>query len=267
MTATLQYPDIPRWKPFSPVTIPTIPRRSQQGPLNRMHLKRDLMLLTLALTLTLSGKVRAAVPTGSNAGQIPDITVWDEANHQSTMWEKLRTAGSGPVIVLPVYTRCTMSCPVTARMLVKETAQIGGGKPYRVLIFSFDPGDDTAALRQFRVLEGLPPAWILVRSDAADIRQFCDFFHFPVLTEGPVMIHNNQVFLLDHSLQWRATFIDKDWDGAELRKWMGRVETPGLLGWLAMNPESLAFVGSGGMLLSLALIVGVTLSRSHHQSA
>jgi hypothetical protein len=131
-----------------------------------------------------------------------------------------------------------------------------------VLIFSFDPGDDAAALRQFRAQQGLPPAWILVRSDAAGIRRFCDFFHYPVLTEGPVMIHNNQIFLLDHSFQWRVTFIDKDWNGAQLRKWMRRVEAPGILGWLAMNPEKLAFVGFGGLLLSLALILGVLLSRS-----
>jgi cytochrome oxidase Cu insertion factor (SCO1/SenC/PrrC family) len=227
-----------------------------------MRLKRNLLLVTLALTLASDGRTRAAVPTGSNAGQIPDLAVWDDANHQSTLWEKLRDAGLGPVVILPVYTRCTMSCPVTAKMLVKETAQMGRGEPYRVLIFSFDPGDDAAALRQFRAQQGLPPAWILVRSDAAGIRRFCDFFHYPVLTEGPVMIHNNQIFLLDHSFQWRVTFIDKDWNGAQLRKWMRRVEAPGILGWLAMNPEKLAFVGFGGLLLSLALILGVLLSRS-----
>ncbi len=231
-----------------------------------MRPNRNLLLLLLALTLAPGSKLRAAVPASSNAGRIPDVAVWDEANHQSTLWEDLGAAGSGPVIVLPVYTRCTMSCPVTARMLVKEAAQMGNGNPYRVLIFSFDPGDDAAALRQFREQQSLPAAWILVRSDAADIRRFCDFFHYPILTEGSVMIHNNQLFLLDHSLQWRVTFIDKDWNGADLRKWVGRVETPGLLGWLTMNPEKLAFAGFAGLLLSLALILGVLLSRPHPQS-
>ena len=104
-------------------------------------------------------------PAGINAGKIPDITVWDEANVQHTLWDELRAAGTGPVIVLPVYTRCTMSCPVLARMLVQQTSQINGGTPYRVLIFSFDPGDDAQALRQFRVQKKLPSAWILVRSE------------------------------------------------------------------------------------------------------
>jgi hypothetical protein len=148
-------------------------------------------------------------------------------------------------------------------MLVQQTSQIGGGAPYRVLIFSFDPGDDAAALRQFRAQKGLPAQWILARSDAADIRRFCDFFHYTVMTEGSVMIHTNQMFLLDHNLQWRATFIDESWNAADLRTWMRRAESPGLLGWLTMNPETLVFIGFAGLLLSLILIVGALLLRSH----
>ncbi|MGA1983502.1 MAG: hypothetical protein ABSG84_13680 [Acidobacteriaceae bacterium] len=232
-----------------------------------MRLKRLLLLIPTALALASSPTLRAAVPAGSNAGRLPDLAVWDQADRPSTLWQELRAAGSGPVVVLPVYTRCTMSCPITARMLVREAAQMGGSRPYRVLIFSFDPGDDAAALRQFRAQQGLPPAWLVLRSDASGIRRFCDFFHYPVLTEGPVMIHNNQLFLLDDSFQWRVTFIDKDWNGAQLRKWMGRVESPGLFGWLALNPEKLALVGFAGLLFSLALVVGVLLSRSRSQPA
>jgi cytochrome oxidase Cu insertion factor (SCO1/SenC/PrrC family) len=230
-----------------------------------MSLNRYLLLISLALTLASGAQATAVVPVGSNAGQMPDIAVWDEANLQSTLWGRLGAAGSGPVIVLPVYTRCTMSCPILARMLVKETSQIHGAAPYRVLIFSFDAGEDSASLRKFRQQEGLPPNWILVRSNAGDIRRFCDFFHYSVLTEGPVMIHLNQLFLLDHTLQWRATFIDQDWDAAVLRTWMRRVEFPGPLGWVAMNPEKLVYIGFGGLLLSLALILGTLLLRSRSQ--
>jgi len=220
------------------------------------YLLPSTLLLTLALALASGATALAVTPAGMNAGKIPDITVWDEANVQHSLWDELRAAGTGPVIVLPVYTRCTMSCPVLARMLVQQTSQIGG-TPYRVLIFSFDPGDDAQALRQFRVQKKLPSAWILVRSGPADIRRFCDFFHYTVLTEGPVMIHTNQMFLLDHNLQWRATFIDESWNAADLRTWMSRAESPGLFGWLAMNPEVLVFIGFGGLLLSLMLILGV----------
>lgn len=224
-----------------------------------MNLKRHFLLLALAMA---SGvRAAAVVPAGIHAGTIPDITVWDEANVQHSLREELRAAGTGPVIVLPVYTRCTMSCPILARMLVQQTAKIGPGTPYRVLIFSFDAGDDAQALRQFRVQEKLPPTWILVRSGAADIRRFCDFFRYTVLTEGTVMIHANQTFLLNHNLEWRATFIDQSWSVSVLRTWMSRVESPSLFGWLTMNPEMVVYTGFGGLLLSLALILGILILR------
>ncbi len=59
--------------------------------------------------------------------------------------------GRGPCIVLPVYTRCTMSVPVLARMLVQQTSQIGGGAPYRVLIFSFVLAYNAAEKGPFRL--------------------------------------------------------------------------------------------------------------------
>lgn len=219
-------------------------------------------LMAFALALSSGTRAGAAVPADSHAGQLPDLTVWDEAGVWHGLWDELRDAGTGPVIVLPVYTRCTMSCPVLARMLVQQTSQISDGAPYRVLIFSFDPGDDAAALRQFRAQKGLPAKWILVRSDAADIRRFCDFFHYSVMTEGSVMIHTNQMFLLDRNFKWRATFIDQNWDAADLRTWMKRAESPGLLAWLTMNPETLVLIGFGGLLLSFTLIVGALLLRS-----
>ena len=182
-----------------------------------MQLKPKFLLPALALALASGASAVATVPAGMNAGKIPDITVWDEANAQHSLWNELQAAGSGPVIVLPVYTRCTMSCPILARMLVQQTSQLSGGAPYRVLIFSFDPGDDAEALRQFRAQKNLPSSWILVHSSAADIRRFCDFFHYSIMTEGSVMIHTNQMFLLDRNFQWRSTFIDEQWDAAELR--------------------------------------------------
>lgn len=232
-----------------------------------MDLKHHFFLPALALTLVSGARAVAVTPAGINAGKIPDITVWDEANVEHTLWDELRIAGTGPVIVLPVYTRCTMSCPVLARMLVQQTAQINGGPPYRVLIFSFDPADDAQALRQFRVQKKLPSAWILVRSGAADIRRFCDFFHYSVLTEGSVMIHTNQMFLLDRNFQWRATFVDQNWNAADLRTWMRRAESPGLFGWLAMNPEVTVFIGFGGLLLSLMLILGTLILRPRSLSS
>ena len=208
--------------------------------------------------------VGAAVPADSHEGQIPDLAVWDEANVQHSLWDELRLRGCRDG---------ARHCAAGVHALYDELSRTGAhagpanladwrrGALSRV-IFSFDPGDDAAALRLFRAQKGLPAKWILVRSDAADIRRFCDFFHYTVMTEGSVMIHTNQMFLLDHNFEWRATFIDQNWDAADLRTWMRRAESPGLLAWLMMNPETLVFIGFGGLLLSLMLIVGALLLRS-----
>ena len=227
-----------------------------------MNFKRILSQCVMALVLMIGTRAMAVVPAGSSAGTLPNITVWDEANVQLGLWAKIQACGAGPVFVLPVYTHCTMSCPVLASKLARETARLAGGTPYRVVIFSFDPADDAAALREFRVKEKLPDNWILVRASAKDIRTFCDFFHYSILTEGPVMIHTNQIFLLDHSLRWRATFVDESWSVTDLSLWMKRAESGGLLSWIAMNPEQLAFIALGGLVVSLLLILWVLVSRS-----
>jgi hypothetical protein len=42
---------------------------------------------------------------------------------------------------------------------------------------------------------------------------------------------------------------------------MKRADSPGVLGWFAMNPEMLVYIGFGGMLLSLTLILGSLIRR------
>ena len=216
----------------------------------------------LALALALSAKASGVIPGDQGAGQIPNIPVWDEADHQTLLRTKLEASGTGPVFVLPVYTHCTMSCPVLASRLVRETAQLAPGTPFRVLIFSFDPAEDAASLRSFRAQQKLPANWILVRSSDREIRSFTDFFHYRVLTEGEVMLHTNQMFLLNHNLVWRAVFVNESWDVADIRSWLKRVEAPGIIGWAIMNPAMIVYAGLGGMLLSLGLVLAAMLSRS-----
>ncbi len=218
------------------------------------------ILLTLALAT--SARAAAVLPASSDAGQLPNITIWDESNTQSPLWSKINASGSGPVFVLPVYTHCTMSCPVLAAKLLRDAAALTPGTAYRVLIFSFDPADDDASLRSFRLEHHLPAAWMLVRSTAPDIRRFTDYFQYNILTEGPVMIHTNQIFLLNDSLAWRATFIDEQWNTGDLQLWIKRAESPSLIAWFVMNPDKLAYIALGGLLTSLVLILWVLISHS-----
>ena len=226
--------------------------------------KRDCVSFAaflLVLALNSCGARGAVVPAQNDAGHIPNLTVWDETNRQNSLPEMLREAGNGPVILLPVYTRCTMSCPVLAAKLKAETARMMYGQSYRVLLFSFDPSEDAASLRGFREREKLPGKWMLVRAEETDIRRFSDFFHYSIMADGAMFVHPNQIFLLDHTLRWRATIIGVDWDATELGNWMQRVEAPGILGWVAMNPEKLVWIGFGGLLLSLVGAMGWLLWR------
>jgi hypothetical protein len=197
----------------------------------------------------------------ADLGQVPDVRVWDESNHNLLLRAELETAGSGPVILLPVYTRCAASCPILTQKLEQETARMGAGGAYRVLVFSFDSSETADSLRSFREREHLPANWILVRADAAEIRKFFDFFHYSVMTEGSMLIHPSELFLLDHNLHWQATLIGEDWNSTALRKNLRRIEQPGLGGWIAMNPAGLAVIGFGGLVLSFGLIIGWLILR------
>jgi cytochrome oxidase Cu insertion factor (SCO1/SenC/PrrC family) len=187
--------------------------------------------------------------------------VWDESNHNLLLRAELETAGSGPVILLPVYTRCAASCPVLTQKLEQETARMGASGVYRVLVFSFDPRETVDSLRSFREREHVPANWILVRANETEIRQFFDFFHYSVMTEGSMLIHPNELFLLDDDLHWRTTLIGEDWNSEELQINLRRIETQGFAGWIAMNPAVLAAIGFGGLVLSFGLIIGWLMFR------
>jgi cytochrome oxidase Cu insertion factor (SCO1/SenC/PrrC family) len=193
---------------------------------------------------------------GAYPGPVPDVHVWDEANQDVSLRSVLGTAGAGPVILLPVYTRCSASCPVLTQKLEEETVRMGSIGAYRVLLFSFDPSETADSLRMFREQLRVPAHWILVRADEVEILRFLGFFHYPVMTEGSLLIHPNELFLLDHNLNWRATLVGADWSSAELHKNLSWIQNPGLVEWIAMNPPELALIGFGGLLLSLALIMG-----------
>ena len=81
------------------------------------------------------------------------------------------------------------------------------------------------------------------------------------MTEGEMLIHPNEIFLLDHNFNWRATLIGTDWSYADLQVNIKRIEDPGLWGWLAMHPAKLALAGFVGLVLNLGLILGWLISR------
>jgi cytochrome oxidase Cu insertion factor (SCO1/SenC/PrrC family) len=203
----------------------------------------------------------------SEAGPAPDVTVWNEANQRVALSEELRKHGEGPVIVLPIYTRCGASCPILTRKLEKETAGMAAGIAYRVLIFSFDPTETAESLQHFRKEENVPANWTMVRAEERESQKFFDFFHYRVMTEGGVLIHPNEIFLLDRNLNWRLTLTGEDWNAAKLQERLGWMESPGPVAWAAMNPAKIAVLGVVGLFGSFVLLLGWLIFRRPDQRA
>jgi cytochrome oxidase Cu insertion factor (SCO1/SenC/PrrC family) len=204
----------------------------------------------------------------SGLGPLPNVRVWNDADQSVALRSLVANADAGPVILLPVYTRCAASCPVLTRKLEEETARMGSGIAYRVLVISFDSGETSASLHKFREQERMPASWITVRADQPEIRRVFDFFHYTVMTEGGLLVHPNEIFLLDHDLNWRTSMAGTDWNSSDLQKNLSRIETPGLVGWIAMNPARIAVIGFAGLLLSLGFIIGWLIFRNfpRHES-
>jgi cytochrome oxidase Cu insertion factor (SCO1/SenC/PrrC family) len=224
-----------------------------------------LWLVPMLVVLNVSCARGAVAPAATDSGRIPDVAIWDETGRAHSLWKELQGAGVGPVIVLPVYTRCAASCPTLTRKLEQEASRIGADAHYRVVVFSFDPAETAASLLEFRKREHLPANWLLVRAEEAEARRFFRYFQYSIMSEGAVLVHPNEIFLLDHDLRWRATLLDVDWNGGELREWIERVESPGIRGWLAMHPEKLAWAGFSGMLLGAGFCIAWMIRRRPSQ--
>lgn len=77
-------------------------------------------------------------------------------------------ATGAPTLLLPIFTRCTGTCPMTAHYLKRALA--GAGTAFRVVVFSFDAADTADDLREFRDRFALPAEWLVVRSGDAGRR-------------------------------------------------------------------------------------------------
>jgi cytochrome oxidase Cu insertion factor (SCO1/SenC/PrrC family) len=215
--------------------------------------------LTLVLVAALSSYAQT-IPA-RQATPVPDVQILDEASQSTSLRSMLNQMGSGPVILLPIFTRCSASCPVLTRKLEAALVSINTDKPYRVLVFSFDPLETAESLRLYQTHERIPAHWKIVRSDESGIRQLFGFLHYSVMDQGGKLVHPNEVFLLDQSLNWRWTLVGEDWSSQELATDIDQTRSPGFVAWLKANPESLAWIGFAATILSISLAISWIICR------
>src|SRR3954464_14643653 len=103
-------------------------------------------------------------------------------------------AAGAPALLLPIFTRCTGTCPMTAVYLKDGLAR--AGVPFRVIVLSFDGGDTPGDLRAFRQRFALPADWIVVASgDGAATRALLDGLDFHFMRSEAGFDHPNQTFV------------------------------------------------------------------------
>ena len=91
------------------------------------------LAVKIAAVLVLASACHATTIPALQAAPIPDVPVLDEKSLPTSLRAALGQAGSGPVVLLPIFTRCSASCPTLTRKLVaglaatKNRAALQGG--------------------------------------------------------------------------------------------------------------------------------------------
>ena len=161
---------------------------------------------------------------------------------------------------MPIFTRCTGTCPLTA-VLLKQALEKARA-PFRVIVFSFDAEDGAGDLAAFRERYQLPAEWLLLRSrDAAATRAFFDGMDFHFMKAAGGFDHPNQTFVFSPRGAWAATLVGAAFSGADLETAFRRAlaaDDPALSGrvaaWL-IRPEAWILLACAGLALALAALL------------
>ena len=122
-----------------------------------------------------------------------------------------------PVVLLPVYTRCKTACIANTDQL--KTALAGSSADptqFRVLLFSFDPGDTPAALAAYRKRQNIPLAWSIGSASPADIEALLESIGFQSAKAGTEFMHSNLVVFLDPKLQIAKWLFGTDYSARDV---------------------------------------------------
>jgi len=188
-------------------------------------------------------------------GLVPrSLTVLDEQDRQ----QSLGTGGEA-TLLLPIFTRCAGTCPVTAATL--KQAIPGASADFRVVLLSFDPHDTASDLRSFRKRLELPSAWLVVRSaDARATRELFDDLEFRVMNSEGGFNHPDQTFVFSPKGLWAATLSGppskEELSSAHRRALAADDGTPSqsLGAWL-IRPEAWVVVACAGFGLAFAAVL------------
>jgi cytochrome oxidase Cu insertion factor (SCO1/SenC/PrrC family) len=182
-------------------------------------------------------------------------------------------AAGAPTLLLPIFTRCSGTCPLTALALKEALGKARA--PFRVALLSFDTEDRAEDLSAFRERFVLPAEWLLLRSaDAAATRAYFDELGFHFMKADGSFDHPNQTFVFSPRGAWVGTFsgavFPKDELDAAWRRALAADDPTAFqrLGSWLIRPEAWILLALAGGTASLAAIVLVARkSRTTHRRA
>ena len=125
---------------------------------------------------------------------IPAIDIVDDSGRVRSTAEWKGT----PTILAPMYARCPLACPLIVKG-VKRGVLDSSAPPasYRVVVFSFDPGDTPEDLRRFRRQQQIPIAWTVAKAlRKGDERLLLDSVNYRFGQAGNHWTHPNAIIAL-----------------------------------------------------------------------
>lgn len=133
---------------------------------------------------------------------VPDVRLFDSKGRQFNLKDII---DGKPLIISPVYTRCTTACFTITDNLRDAVARTEGlGKDFRVISLSFDKRDSKEDLEKFRkqwALDGIN--WIAAAGEESEIKKILDAvdFHYTFDSDTGEFLHSNLVVVLTPDLR------------------------------------------------------------------
>ncbi|HEY6908997.1 MAG TPA: hypothetical protein VI356_06490 [Myxococcales bacterium] len=230
---------------------------------------RPFAIIVVAAWLAQGRPARATLLPPEHAQVLPrGLAASDEHGRKGDLAAAMAGA---PALLLPVFTRCSGTCPLTAVLLKQALARARA--PFRVVVFSFDAEDGAADLAGFRARFQLPPDWLLLRSaDAFATRAFFDGLDFHFMKAAGGFDHPNRTFVFSPDGAWAGTLAGSAFSASDLESAWRRAsafDDPAaarrLAAWL-VRPEAWILLACAGLALSLAALL-LAQRRSRSRSA
>lgn len=208
---------------------------------------RSALLVFLFLSADLRGNVVDVAP--ERGRPVAPITWMDEAGRTRTLTE----LSGYPVVLLPVYTRCPGPCLQNVSRLKDALANsTADQRQFRVLLFSFDPTDNAAALAKYRERENIPLNWSVGTGSQESIDALLESIGIQVGKAGTEFTHPNILIFLDSKLRIAKWIYGTNYSSGDLD--LALKAADGGSDWIGKNSQLLySLLLLAGSLLCVAL--------------